>query len=532
MNASSQSLALVVAFDFPPSACAGVFRVLRFVRFLPEHGWDTAVLAANPLPQDATDHELQSRIPTDVHVCRVPLVRLEDALKGRTEKVFSAWTGRFGKAVEKTSVRRTGSSGSTSTTTDSSGSTSTTTGSSGSTSTTTDSSGSTTTGSSGSTSTTTDSSGSTSTTTDSSGSKTTTTDSSSAARKTSEKVVVRKTTGATLRKQVTELCFALPDNRIGWKKDAVRVGMRLIDELRPSVIFATAPPFSSLLVGRELARRSNLPLVIDFRDPWTRVPWGPRNKSWIANQRVATLERKCVSSAAAVILNTPELTEDFINHYSDFPADKFVTITNGFDPDVKSRVESYTRQDQTKPGRDRPYRLLHPGSVYRNRDPRPIVDAIAELRRGGTDVVFEQIGFCDPSFDLHHYAKERNVEDLVEIKSAMSHDQMIQRMAQVDGFVLLQPGTAVQVPGKLFEMILYKKPIMAACVPGAVSNIVNRYRIGEIADAEDASAIAKAIASLTRFDVGSADWDRVHAAFDGERLSAELAGVLSRVRGG
>lgn len=323
-----------------------------------------------------------------------------------------------------------------------------------------------------------------------------------------------------------ELLFAIPDNRIAWKKDAVKRGLQIVRENDCRLVYATAPPFSSLLVGREIARKANLPLVIDFRDPWTRVPWGPRNKSWLANRWVARLENMCVNDASKVVLNTRELEIDFVDHYKQQLREKFTSIPNGFDPEIKSRIESHLATCPVASPTGRPMRLLHPGSVYRNRDPRTIVDAIATLRQSGLDVILEQVGFCDENFDLQNYAMKKGVSDLIEVKPALPHDQMLRRMAEVDGFVLLQPGTALQVPGKLFEMILFRKPILAICVPGAVSNIVEQYRLGTIAEAGDVQQITSAIRKMATAVPSQSLWNEAQMKFDGRRLTEEMATVF------
>ncbi|MFO7638013.1 MAG: glycosyltransferase [bacterium] len=59
-----------------------------------------------------------------------------------------------------------------------------------------------------------------------------------------------------------------PDAKVGWTPFAVREGRRIIEREKPAAIFATAPPFTSLVVGSRLKAWSRLPLVLDFRDPW------------------------------------------------------------------------------------------------------------------------------------------------------------------------------------------------------------------------------------------------------------------------
>lgn len=49
---------LVVAYYFPPMGLSGVQRVAKFVRYLPEHGWDPVVLTVHPGGYFAFDHGL------------------------------------------------------------------------------------------------------------------------------------------------------------------------------------------------------------------------------------------------------------------------------------------------------------------------------------------------------------------------------------------------------------------------------------------------------------------------------------------
>ncbi|QDT06286.1 D-inositol-3-phosphate glycosyltransferase [Rubripirellula lacrimiformis] len=460
---NSESNGLIVAFNFPPSATAGVHRTLRFTRFLADSNWHVSVLTSLPDEDSRLDLALADKIPHSTDVLQVELIRPEDAMKDRIRNLRKA-DPRNDSASTLRSARQ------------------------------------------------------------SAGCPVESIPTQSQGRFDRLKLPLGK-----LRRQMVELLFAIPDNRVGWKNDAVSKGLEIVHKNKISLVYATAPPFSSLLVGREIARQAGIPLVLDFRDPWTRVPWGPRNKSWLANRWVARLEEKCVRDAAAVILNTDELEQDFVKHYSNLPRERFVTIPNGFDPEIRSRVATYLEEATSLPQENRPFRLLHPGSLYRNRDPRPIVDAIANLKQRNVQVVLEQVGFCDPGFNLQNYAQQRGVADQVEVHPPVPHDQMMRRMAEVDGFVLLQPGTALQVPGKLFEMILFRKPILAICVPGAVSRIVNEFQIGTIADDGNVDSITKAILQMIGPDRSQPRWDDVAAEFDGEQLTSRLADVFDRV---
>jgi glycosyltransferase involved in cell wall biosynthesis len=64
---------LVVGYFFPPVGGAGVQRVLKFVKYLPEHGYDPVVLTTRSRDYPATDPSLLAEVPTGT-----PIVRARD----------------------------------------------------------------------------------------------------------------------------------------------------------------------------------------------------------------------------------------------------------------------------------------------------------------------------------------------------------------------------------------------------------------------------------------------------------------------
>ncbi|MEO1995969.1 MAG: glycosyltransferase [Planctomycetaceae bacterium] len=177
-------------------------------------------------------------------------------------------------------------------------------------------------------------------------------------------------------------------------------------------------------------------------------------------------------------------------------------------------------------------RICHPGSLYRKRDPRSLVEAIALLGNEGHDISFEQIGNCSPAFDLPSFARRLGVSDRVKVHAPVPHHEILRRMIECDVLLLLQPGTRTQVPGKLFEMVLTGKPILALTEEGATADLVQGYRLGAVARSDDPAGIAEAIKQCAQL-VGSSDKSRRTAAledFDGRTLTGRLAGVFDELR--
>ncbi len=65
-----QKKVLVIAYGFPPIAHAGVYRTMRFCRYLPANGWRPTVITINESKDIHSDHSLMKRIPPEVRIHR------------------------------------------------------------------------------------------------------------------------------------------------------------------------------------------------------------------------------------------------------------------------------------------------------------------------------------------------------------------------------------------------------------------------------------------------------------------------------
>jgi glycosyltransferase involved in cell wall biosynthesis len=107
-------------------------------------------------------------------------------------------------------------------------------------------------------------------------------------------------------------------------------------------------------------------------------------------------------------------------------------------------------------------------------------------------------------------------------------------MARADLLVAIQPGTALQIPGKLYEMMLFEKPLLVLADGGATAELVAARALGNIAPCNDPPQIANAIRSLCD---GAGETRNLTsrrsrvAEFDGRHLAGKLAAVFSAVCG-
>lgn len=289
-----------------------------------------------------------------------------------------------------------------------------------------------------------------------------------------------------------------PDHELPWWLSAVPAGTALIREQQIDVIVSSAPPFTTHLIAAELARRTSRPWVADFRDPWSRAPWGVewRNKGWTGWVH-RSLEALTVRRASRVVLNTKPMRDDFIAHYPGL-ASRFLAIPNGFDSDKLDRsVKAVTR---TAP--DDTLVLCHTGSLYQARDPRPLLRALAMVLTDGslprTAFRLQLVGGAGGEFDTAGEVARLGLTESVEFVPPVSHGESLGYLRAADVLLVVQPDTAVQVPVKLYEYLWARKPILALASPGAVADLIVEGRIGVVTRADDEHAIAEALRAFYR----------------------------------
>ncbi len=327
-----------------------------------------------------------------------------------------------------------------------------------------------------------------------------------------------------------DLLLAIPDRQIGWFFPAVRAAQTLVRVHQPEVIFSSSPPASSHLVAVALRRLTGLPLVIDFRDPWARTHWRAGGRHPFRDRVQQRLERLCVRAADRVVLNTAELREEFVSYYNSENRDKFVVVPNGYDPEVIAKVQQL-RSNQHAVADPHTIRVCHPGTVYGRRDLRPVIGAIARLAKSGHRVILEQVGDVEDPGAILRSAEQHGVRDQVVLSGFLPHREMLARLAAADVLLVLQPGTSIQVPGKLFEMLPFRRPLLAITEPtGSTAAIVRDYELGAVAGPDDEQAIAAAVIRLIERPASEALGDGWHAAmdvFDGRAQAGELGAIFT-----
>ena len=292
--------------------------------------------------------------------------------------------------------------------------------------------------------------------------------------------------------------FEFPDKDVSWLPLAVLKGVYVILKHDIDVIYSSSPSHSQHLVATWLKKLTGRKLVLDFRDPWARSPWLDEERSASASakrkaRRIQRLERWVVSHADQVVFVTRPMRDDFIAYYQDQPAGKFKLFYNGYDPDNIALPEQSGRKKKS-----RPFVLVHTGTLYKRRDPTPILEALKKLLDEGKikpgDVEFRFIGTITE--ELRHVpalVDEMGLKQIASFLPPVTYKESFQEMSRSDVLTLLQPITRLQIPGKFFDYICFEKPLFAVCEPESAVEVLVKDHFGVVADINRVEDIADKI---------------------------------------
>ena len=316
--------------------------------------------------------------------------------------------------------------------------------------------------------------------------------------------------------------LSAPDRFASWFWHAVLLGRRLIKQHQPDAIWSTFPCSSAHKVAHQLSQEFRLPWIADFRDPYH----ADTEPAGVPAAKAKRIDRDTARYARKLIFTTQQARDLYLQRYTFLAGDKTVVIPNGFSEQEFARAEHALQ----KPGSAEPdgFTVLHSGSLYGGaRDPARLLEALADIKQRGTLPANFQLIFRGVDNDprLQSQIDELQLQKTVVLKAPVSFERSVVEILQADALLLIQaPEHKTQIPGKVYEYLRAKKPIIALGTKGsAVSTLLSDIPHAYVADLQDKQALASGLSHLSSFSVAS-DFDP--STYDRMRGVESLAEVF------
>jgi len=266
--------------------------------------------------------------------------------------------------------------------------------------------------------------------------------------------------------------FFIPDARKYWIKPSVKFLTEVLKNENIDVVITTGPPHSLHLIGKSLKERAGVRWIADFRDPWTGIGYHKALRLTKKSQKKHQALEKEVLNAADQILVTSDATK---REFEEITSRPITTITNGYDETTPVTSEL-----------DKKFTISHIGSLLSERNPTVLWKVLAEL-------VEEVSGFSEAlriqltgvvSDEIVEEINKCGLGDYLNVSDYLPHREAI--LAQRSSRLLLlveidSEQTRGIIPGKLFEYMAAKRPILAIGPESwEAGKLVRESRSGEV----------------------------------------------------
>ena len=327
--------------------------------------------------------------------------------------------------------------------------------------------------------------------------------------------------------------FLIPDREVPWLPCAVRTGTKVARTENIDAVFSTGPPFTAHLVAYVIAKRTQLPLILDYRDDWVGneyYDWGnPFRRRF---QRY--LEKRVVRRADKVVCASAESINLFRTKYPNIDNSKYVHISNGFDPAVFGVAKGRTGKKQTTFTR-----FVYTGSLTPKRTPRYFLEAVKTLAEEQPELADKLLVRFIGYSPLEHQRLVESMElaHLVEFEHNMAPRQVAEVIThETDVCLLFQrqsEGGNTAIPGKLYEYLACRKPILCMADGGATVNLLNELGCSLISPYEGVDDIKRLLEKIVRhYDQLSAEFDwseETLRRFSRKEQAKQLSALISEV---
>lgn len=279
--------------------------------------------------------------------------------------------------------------------------------------------------------------------------------------------------------------FFIPDARKNWVKPSVGFLLDLLEKENIETIITTGPPHSVHLIGQQLKQRKGLTWLADFRDPWTTIGYHKKLRLTASSQRKhKELEHLVLNHSDKIIVTSKTTKQEF----EGITKKPITVITNGYDSDYEGGDHLDDR-----------FTISHIGSLLTGRNPKNLWKVLSRLAR--EDAVFRndlQLEFMGVvSQDVMDSLYQYELAPYVKLKGYGSHAEALRKQRRSQVLLLVEIDSVETkgiIPGKLFEYMAAKRPILAVGPKNwEAGEIINETCSGVVFDYRDESRLKEVL---------------------------------------
>ncbi len=257
----------------------------------------------------------------------------------------------------------------------------------------------------------------------------------------------------------------VPDLLAFWARSAAGVAAVELPEVE--LVYGTAPPFGAMVASHGLAKRLEVPLVQEIRDP-PSFDRALRSRSAVFRKRMIGFERKYLTGADHVITVTPRTRQRLLNLHRDLDPGRVHVVTNGY-PDIKVDPSLSDRDPEkftiTYVGTFQGSVKARESSLF---TPATLLPAIARLPEGKVELRIVGRATTRQRNAIH----ELDSNHTLNFTGVVPREQALAEIAAADIAVILADDDDWWIGRKAFEYLRYAHTILAIVPPGDTTDLL------------------------------------------------------------
>lgn len=278
------------------------------------------------------------------------------------------------------------------------------------------------------------------------------------------------------------------DGKAGYK--AIK---HLVESEKLEVIHVSADPWAPLVAAERVSRELNIPLVVDFRDPWSVHDGKMALRPKITRILLKRFEAKLFKQASAIILNTETARDVYIDRYKGrVPSSRFYAVRNAFD---RGLFRQTPPQNNLKSTSGKIFSALYFGRFRAFVSPEQLfkgfVQFVKQQKLSPQEATLHLVGGLS---DEHmRLAESLGLSDYLSISPPIPFRDSLQTLQSASVLVLvIEPECYMQIPGKLYDYFAAARPIIAISANQEANTMIRNVDMGQAVSHQDIDAITQA----------------------------------------
>lgn len=217
------------------------------------------------------------------------------------------------------------------------------------------------------------------------------------------------------------------DYYLGWIPSAYFTAKRLLKNNKNiKFIYASGPSFNTHIISFLIKKKFNLPLVIEYRDPWSFNPYEGKNFLWLNRKINLKLERKINKLADIIISVSPELNSFLKKRFLNLKDKQMHSIANGLNV---RKTSAFYKKDENK------IVFTFTGALYRKRTIIPLLKLVSILKKENffseINILIKIFGIYDKKL-LQDVVRKLQIEDIAFLGKFIERTKALEEIYNSD----------------------------------------------------------------------------------------------------